>query len=117
MGAGLHIKRVVTRSLSEEVVIRRDIGREIDDIALLVLDDHFGVEGHAFLTFHHLVFGRDLFFDEDGFEGALGDAGAAIDTGIGIDEIPGPFILRLAGDDAFHRANFDTGAIPAGKGS
>ena len=52
----LHIQRVVSRTLGEEVVIGRDIGREIDDVALLMLDNHLGIERNALLTFHHLVF-------------------------------------------------------------
>jgi hypothetical protein len=67
--------------------------------------------GEIFAAFG-CVGGRNLIFREDGFPWAFRDTGATVNTGICIDVVPGPFIHWFARNNAFHRADCGTAAIP-----
>jgi hypothetical protein len=57
------------------------------------------------------IFRRDFIFREDGRKRAFRDACAAVDAGIGVDVKPRPLFLRLAGENALHRAYIHATAV------
>jgi len=69
----------------------------------------FGVDFDVFVPF----FG-EVFFGEDGLNGAFVDAEAAVDAGFGIDvehlEV-GVFFVVFGGLDAIHGADINTGGV------
>src|SRR5690606_20002297 len=102
---------VVAGTLGEEVVVRLDVRSEVNDFAARRFFFYLGIEWDTFLTCRHRVRRGDFLFNEDRFIWAFGDARTAVDAGIRIDEVPGPFIFRLTGNNAFHRENFNTCAV------